>query len=83
MLYSSVLQMSKILSNRDYHLTKFRVGKYLEKGADNLTPAEDNELVNLIAELRIYERENGLRPQKSLSDLLNEYMARKDFDYRP
>lgn len=67
--------MSTIRSNRDYHLAKFRVGKYLEKGVDMLSETEEQDLNNLITDMREYESANvPAEGRTALNSLLNEYL---------
>ena len=70
--------MSGIATNRDYHLAKFRVAKYLEKGADVLSEKERGELDVLIAQIRSYEQTQGVQSQNpALEYLLGEYLRGK------
>ena len=48
--------MAKIVTRRDYHLTRFRIDTFLQKGFDNLTPAEEQELQDLSREMSKYEQ---------------------------
>ena len=71
--------MSTIRSNRDYHLAKFRVGKYLEKGVDMLSETEEQDLNNLITDMRAYESANVPAEERTaLSSLLNEYLEARN-----
>ncbi len=48
--------MGAIVTRRDYHLTRFKIERFLEKGFDNLTGAEEQELRELSKEMSRYEQ---------------------------
>ncbi len=48
--------MAKIITRRDYHLTRFRIDVFLQKGFDHLSPAEEEELRELSKEMSRYEQ---------------------------
>ena len=48
--------MDTIKTRRDYHLTRFKIDKFMEKGFSNLSPTEELELKNLSKEMSKYER---------------------------
>jgi len=67
-----------ITTNRDYHLAKFRVAKFLERGSDILSENERTELDALIRQLRGYERDNGVQSHNpALEYLVGEYLRSK------
>ncbi|MBC7555177.1 MAG: hypothetical protein H7257_14505 [Taibaiella sp.] len=47
--------MSAIKTRRDYHLTRFKIERFLEKGFENLTLEEEEQLHNLSKEMTRYE----------------------------
>ncbi len=56
--------MSTIKTRRDYHLTRFKIEKYLEKGIHNLTPAEEEDLQQLSNDMSKYEFAQFPVPEK-------------------
>ena len=48
--------MDTIKTRRDYHLTRFKIDKFLEKGFGNLSESEEMELMNLSREMSKYEK---------------------------
>ncbi len=48
--------MGTIVTRRDYHLTRFKIERFLEKGFDNLSAAEEAELHALSKEMSKYEQ---------------------------
>ena len=56
--------MAKIITRRDYHLTRFRIDTFLQKGFDNLSASEEQELLELSREMMQYEKVHfPMRPQ--------------------
>jgi hypothetical protein len=58
--------MSTIKTRRDYHLTRFKIEKYLEKGIYNLTPAEEADLQQLSKDMSAYELVHFPMPEKKV-----------------
>ena len=56
--------MGTIITRRDYHLTRFKIDKFLEKGFDNLSVAEEDELRSLSKEMSKYEQVHYPVPAK-------------------
>ena len=54
--------MNSIVTRRDYHLTRFRIEKYLEKGFENLSMEEMNDLKALSREMSRYEQKHFPMP---------------------
>jgi uncharacterized protein YccT (UPF0319 family) len=48
--------MGDIVTRRDYHITRFRMEQFLEKGFDRLTQAELEELRDLSRDMSRYEQ---------------------------
>ena len=57
--------MNPITTRRDYHLTRFKIEKYLEKGFDKLNNTEEQELRDLSKEMSKYEKVHFPMPGKS------------------
>jgi hypothetical protein len=59
--------MQSIITRRDYHLTRFRIERYLEKGFDNLSQEEMEDLRSLSRQMSIYEAKHFPAPDKALN----------------
>ena len=65
--------MGKIVTRRDYHLTRFRIDTFLQKGFEHLTSEEEAELLELSKEMIKYEQvhfpmRNSSKPEQVRKD---------------
>ena len=68
-----IFTMAKIVTRRDYHLTRFRIDTFLQKGFDHLTEAEEQELQELSREMSRYEQVHfPHRPDLDAAKVRNE-----------
>ncbi len=63
--------MSAIKTRRDYHLTRFKIDQYLEKGFDNLNEDEHAQLRQLSREMSDYEQIHFPMPKTSTTSVTN------------
>ncbi len=57
--------MSKIVTRRDYLLTRFRIEAFLQKGFENLSDKEETELRELSREMMAYEQAHFPVPDRT------------------